>query len=36
VVTDTEPVKPGSEVVRISGEEISVNTVERAINLHAV
>jgi hypothetical protein len=36
VVTDAELVKSSGKVNRVSREEISVDTVERAINLHTV
>ena len=36
MVTDAELVKSGGEVNRVSREEISMDTVERAINLHTV
>ena len=36
MVTDAEPVKSSGKVNRVSREEISVDTVEHAINLHTV
>jgi hypothetical protein len=36
VVTDAELVKSGGEVIRVSREERSVETVEHAINLYTV
>ncbi len=36
MVADAELVKSGGEVNRVSGEEISVDAVECAINLHSL